>query len=30
MTRKTPTIVGAAVGLALFLAIGLGTDRIHG
>jgi hypothetical protein len=30
MTRKTPTIVGAAVGLALFLALGLLPALLYG
>ena len=30
MTRKTPTIIGAAVGLALFLAIGLLPALLYG
>ena len=30
MTRKTPTIIGAAVGLALFLALGLLPAMLYG
>jgi hypothetical protein len=30
MTRKTPTIIGAAVGLALFLALGLLPALLYG
>jgi hypothetical protein len=30
MTRKTPTIIGAAVGLALFLALGLLPSLLYG
>jgi hypothetical protein len=30
MTRKTPTLVGAAVGLALFLALGLLPSLLYG
>lgn len=30
MTRKTSTLVGAAVGLALFLAIGLLPSLVYG
>ncbi len=30
MTRKTPTIIGAAVGLALFLAVGLLPALVYG
>ena len=30
MNRKTPSIVGAAVGLALFLAIALLPDLLYG
>ena len=30
MNRKTPSIVGAAVGLALFLAIALLPALLHG
>jgi hypothetical protein len=30
MNRKTPTIIGAAVGLALFLAIGLLPALMYG
>jgi hypothetical protein len=30
MTRKTPSIIGAAVGLALFLAIGLLPALLYG
>jgi len=30
MTRKTPTIIGAAAGLALFLAIGLLPALLYG
>jgi hypothetical protein len=30
MTRKTPTLIGAAVGLALFLALGLLPALLYG
>jgi hypothetical protein len=30
MTRKTPTLVGAAIGLALFLALGLLPALLYG
>jgi len=30
MTRKTPTIIGAALGLALFLAVGLLPALMYG
>ncbi len=30
MTRKTPTLIGAAVGLALFLALGLLPSILYG
>lgn len=30
MTRKTPTLIGAAVGLAIFLAIGLLPALVYG
>ena len=30
MTRKTPTIIGAAIGLALFLALGLLPALMYG
>ena len=30
MTRKTPTLIGAAVGLAIFLAIGLLPSMVYG
>jgi hypothetical protein len=30
MTRKTPTLIGAAVGLALFLALGLLPSLLYG
>ncbi len=30
MTRKTPTLIGAAVGLAIFLAIGLLPSLVYG
>ena len=30
MTRKTPTLIGAAVGLALFLAVGLLPSLVYG
>jgi hypothetical protein len=30
MTRKTPSIIGAAIGLALFLAIGLLPALLYG
>ena len=30
MTRKTPTLIGAAVGLAVFLAVGLLPSLVYG
>ena len=30
MTRKTPTLIGAAVGLAAFLALGLLPSLVYG
>jgi hypothetical protein len=30
MTRKTPTLIGAAVGLAIFLAVGLLPSMVYG
>ena len=30
MTRKTPTLIGAAIGLAIFLAVGLLPALVYG